>query len=405
MAKAPHSEDGIKIAEESGICGDSDGLHLESRFECPICLTWLREPVLTSCGHKFCSECINTWLRKEGASCPVDSKPLKPESDLFRDLYTSREISQQRTHCPYQEFGCALELSRMDLEAHVSQCPHRRNFECPFKKAGCLEDFQSEEARSSHLEKSIVSHLTLLGSALPRLTSLVESNARDLESKFWEAPPKNASTSVAKDGNSSPLLTEWQQLLKSLYERIVVLEQQNRELNIMLSNQRNQLTTMQTSIRFNNEEMNLKHCNGLYIWRLASFADKLETMRSDPLKMFYSPGFYTSPNGYKICARINISSKNPHFLSLLVHLMHSKNDDALDWPFNGLISFVLVHASDSERNIRETAASKPELEAFRKPTSELNKRSFGYTEFVAVRDLDDFLQDDSLIFRIEVRSA
>lgn len=42
-----------------------DGMkeYLEPRFECPICLTWLRDPVLTSCGHKFCSQCIYTWLQ------------------------------------------------------------------------------------------------------------------------------------------------------------------------------------------------------------------------------------------------------------------------------------------------------------------------------------------------------
>lgn len=34
----------------------------EARFECPICLAWLRDPVLTSCGHRFCRNCIYSWL-------------------------------------------------------------------------------------------------------------------------------------------------------------------------------------------------------------------------------------------------------------------------------------------------------------------------------------------------------
>lgn len=34
----------------------------EARFECPICLTWLRDPVVTSCGHRFCRSCIQSWL-------------------------------------------------------------------------------------------------------------------------------------------------------------------------------------------------------------------------------------------------------------------------------------------------------------------------------------------------------
>lgn len=183
----------------------------------------------------------------------------------------------------------------------------------------------------------------------------------------------------------------------------MVLEQQNRELTISLSNQQNQVSTLRTSLRYNDEEMILRYCNGFYIWKLVSFKEKLVTMTTDSLKMFYSPGFYTSPNGYKICARINVSSKDPRYLSLLIHMMRSENDDALDWPFNGLISFVLVHPAESDNNIREITSSKPELEAFKKPTCELNKRSFGYTEFVLIKDLAEFLWDDNLILRIEVK--
>ena len=36
---------------------------LESKYECPICLLGLREPVQTSCGHRFCNGCILRSLR------------------------------------------------------------------------------------------------------------------------------------------------------------------------------------------------------------------------------------------------------------------------------------------------------------------------------------------------------
>lgn len=72
-------------------------------------------------------DCLSRIIRKEGACCPVDSRPLKSGSDLFRDLYTSREISQKRTTCPYRQFGCQVELSPVDMETHISQCTYRRN--------------------------------------------------------------------------------------------------------------------------------------------------------------------------------------------------------------------------------------------------------------------------------------
>ncbi|XP_011877424.1 PREDICTED: TNF receptor-associated factor 6-A [Vollenhovia emeryi] len=338
-----------KIAEESENCDESVKGYVEPRFECPICLTWLRDPVLTSCGHKFCSQCIYTWLKKEGACCPVDSQPLKSEN-LFPDLYTTREISQKRTSCIYQQFGCQVKLSPVDMETHITQCTYK------------------QELPEPQVQRS--------------------TNAMSVESKLWDPPLKNG---VTDKEEPSP---DWQQLLKNLYERIVVLEQENRELSITVSNQKNQLAAMYQ-----------RNCNGVYIWRLKSFQEKLEAMINDPLKMFYSPGFYTSPNGYKICARINVSSKDPNYLSFVLHIMKSENDDALDWPFNGTMYFVLVHPHDSRKNICEITSSKPDLEAFRKPTCELNKRSFGYTEFISVRDVNDFLQHDTLIFRIEVHSV
>ena len=36
---------------------------LESKYECPICLLGLREPVQTSCGHRFCRGCILRSIR------------------------------------------------------------------------------------------------------------------------------------------------------------------------------------------------------------------------------------------------------------------------------------------------------------------------------------------------------
>lgn len=54
------SEYDTNLAQESCI---SDPVQApEARFECPICLAWLRDPIQTSCGHRFCRKCIQNWL-------------------------------------------------------------------------------------------------------------------------------------------------------------------------------------------------------------------------------------------------------------------------------------------------------------------------------------------------------
>ncbi|CAH3025473.1 unnamed protein product [Porites evermanni] len=57
---------------------------LESKYECPICLLGLREPVQTSCGHRFCRGCILRSIRDAGPKCPVDNERLN-ESQVIID--------------------------------------------------------------------------------------------------------------------------------------------------------------------------------------------------------------------------------------------------------------------------------------------------------------------------------
>ncbi|XP_026326999.1 TNF receptor-associated factor 2-like [Hyposmocoma kahamanoa] len=76
----------------------------ESRYECPVCLNWLRDPVITTCGHKFCKSCITSWLQNSG-HCPIDNINLSMKVDIFPDNYTKREIQEQRMSCPFASKG------------------------------------------------------------------------------------------------------------------------------------------------------------------------------------------------------------------------------------------------------------------------------------------------------------
>lgn len=76
---------------------------------------------------------------------------------------------------------------------------------------------------------------------------------------------------------------------------MVILEQKNHEQGIIISNMSQQIAAFNSEIN----ELKLRNCNGSYIWTLTDFKSKLECMFTDNKKMYYSPGFYTNPNGYK----------------------------------------------------------------------------------------------------------
>lgn len=391
----------MSVAEESSI---NDALAPEARFECPICLAWLRDPVLTSCGHRFCRNCIYSWLERENA-CPVDNMKLNKE-DIFPDNFTRREISQQRTKCPNIVRGCLIELSPLDIETHLMVCeykipelPDNEKLRCSFMEVGCEEKFEDEPELQRHLEQHIQKHLTMLSKAYGKIVvnNYPANSTASLseQANFWDPPAKNEVQSVVKDNNL-------QELLKTLYEKIVYLEQKTREQDIIIVNMSEQISSHNLSMT----KLHQRYCNGCYLWYFSDFKNKINAMRENPHLMHYSPGFFTSPNGYKLCLRLNLSPKDNNYIAILVHVMKTEHDHSLDWPFSGRLTISLIHPTQSFRTIKETMMTRPELDAFKRPVQNLNTKGFGYTEFALLEDIieQDFISNNQLLIKIQAQT-
>ncbi len=81
-----------------------------------------------------------------------------------------------------------------------------------------------------------------------------------------------------------------------------------------------------------------RYCNGNFVWRIPSFSDVHEQMRHSHSFVLYSSGFYTSPFGYKLCLRCNVTiDKGEEYLGLFIHIMRGENDDVLKWPLQARI--------------------------------------------------------------------
>lgn len=388
-----------EVAQESSI---DEFAAPEARFECPICLAWLRDPVLTSCGHRFCRNCIQEWLEKETA-CPVDNMKLDKDRDVFPDNFTRREISQQRTKCANIVRGCLLELSPLDVESHLLVCefrqpelPDHEKLRCQFVSVGCNQKFEDEPELQRHLDQNIQQHLVLLTQAYSKV--LIQNTREDSSSalaqaNFWDPPSKQESSSQLTENENL------QQLLKALYEKIIILEQKARERDIIIANMSQQLTNCTASLA----NIQQRCCNGHYIWYFNDFKNKIRAMKDNPRIMHYSPGFYTSLYGYKLCVRINLSPKDQNYIAILIHVMKSEHDQALDWPFCGRLTVTVVHPTQSYKNIKETMMSRPELQAFNRPVHDLNPKGFGYTEFALLEELyeQDFIANNQLIVKVQ----
>ncbi|CAH2091694.1 unnamed protein product [Euphydryas editha] len=384
----------------------------ESRYECPVCLNWLRDPVITTCGHKFCKSCITSWLQNSG-HCPIDNINLSMKVDIFPDNYTKREIQEQRMSCPFAAKGCSIKVTPLDLDTHIAVCEFNQpeassqsvRVPCSFQAVGCKETFDSQEDMNNHLHNDIQNHMSFLMNAYSKIQidsdiSNASIDAKEQEAmSLWEAPDKNG------DQSTSAPLSNTSALIRALYERVVVLEQRNREQDIVIANMSKQLSAFAVAKMKQNNDMLLRYCMGNYVWKIDNFKARLDAMLKDHFKMLYSPGFYTSPNGYRFCVRLNISTQNPLCFALHVHLMKTEYDNCLEWPFNGRITFAMINQYDPEMTQRDTMMSNSSLIAFKKPTTEICVRGFGYTEYAVVSDVvrNGFVKDDTLIIKVNIR--
>lgn len=162
MCEAPDGTD------SGGRYGNSDSIHylLESeeelvftpsrddKYDCPICLFVLREPLQTKCGHRFCKRCIEKWLSESDPRCPVDNQRLS-KGELFPDNYAKREILNLTVKCPNYKKGCDLVVTLSDVQNHYNACDFSY-VPCPLHCANILLRRDLESHKLNECPKRIV---------------------------------------------------------------------------------------------------------------------------------------------------------------------------------------------------------------------------------------------------------
>ena len=125
----------------------------------------------------------------------------------------------------------------------------------------------------------------------------------------------------------------------------------------------------------------------------------------------YSPPFYSSSSGYKMCARLYLlgdGNARGNHMSLFFVLMRSDNDGILRFPFNYKVSFSLL--DQSGRGEHKIDSFRPDIRStsFQRPRSRMNIAS-GIPKFVSLETLqqsrDRYIKDDTMFIRIMVDFA
>ncbi|XP_029115365.1 TNF receptor-associated factor 2-like [Scleropages formosus] len=150
-------------------------------------------------------------------------------------------------------------------------------------------------------------------------------------------------------------------------------------------------------------EMSAATFDGIFVWRISDFTKKRQDAIAGRAPAMFSPAFYTSKYGYKMCLRIYLNGdgtgRGSH-LSLFFVVMRGPSDALLKWPFNQKVTLMLLDQNNREHIID---AFRPDVSSssFQRPVSEMNIAS-GCPLFCPLSKLDSkntYIRDDTIFIK------
>uniref|UniRef100_A0AAV2MH36 Uncharacterized protein n=1 Tax=Knipowitschia caucasica TaxID=637954 RepID=A0AAV2MH36_KNICA len=173
----------------------------EEQFICSICLEVFTDPVTTSCGHSFCSICINKhWDTSVHCSCPL----CKQEQGEEQQATLKKQIKDRRVKV--QEIHRSVEQSQRKSDAEIQE--GLRVFtalmECVQQSAdsfkqSIVEKHQKVEEEASQLIEQILGEISEL-----------EQRGAEME-QLWTSGDHLSFVQIFTTVKPAPQLRDWSQ--------------------------------------------------------------------------------------------------------------------------------------------------------------------------------------------------
>ncbi|CAF1636685.1 unnamed protein product, partial [Rotaria sordida] len=148
--------------------------------------------------------------------------------------------------------------------------------------------------------------------------------------------------------------------------------------------------------------------DGSLVWKITNFREKMIDAQSERQTSIYSPPFYSSPNGYKMRARLYLNgdgnARRTH-ISLFFVLMRSLNDPILKFPFKYKVTFCLYDQTSAQRHIIDSFRPDIKSSSFQRPRLEMNIAS-GIPKFFPLEAIQQegnpYVRDDTMFIKTMV---
>ena len=195
---------------------------------------------------------------------------------------------------------------------------------------------------------------------------------------------------------------------------MVQMKQQLAEFKDTIKTLQHTVTQMQVSmedVTLKQEILEVKSTSGVYIWKVNEVQRRAREARNGKTVSLYSPPFYTSAHGYRLCLRAYLygdgAGKGTH-VSVFLVIMHSEYDDVLLWPFKHCVVISLVNLGNPlkpDAGITHKFIPSPQSNSFEKPKETFNLAS-GFPQFAPLSILTDskYVKNDTMYFRVKLET-
>ena len=277
-------------------------------------------------------------------------------------------------------------MLRKDLEKHTKEeCP-RRQYKCPH----CQESGEYQERTTEHLEECPMVEIPCPNHGCK--THLIRHNfSKHRQECMFEKAPCKYSIIGCKE----------EVLRKNLAEHEGDTQQ---HLQLAVD------TVHQQQIKIGNLQAQSREMPVVY--KCTNF-NQHKTANDET----YSPAFYTSPKGYKMCiggyANGDGDGENTH-VSVFAFLMKGENDYYLPWPFTGTVTVELLNQLEDKNHHSMTMkfTSDIDIASQRVVDKERSNLGLGWHKYIPHSDLGhnmdkccQYLKHDRLHFKIRANAA
>ena len=414
--------------------------------DCPICLLKLHDPYIVSCcGKSYCEDCIKRvqYLDNQCPACRFQF------FDIFPNKGLKQSLNQLHVYCTHRKDGCKWKGELGQLEQHLNKnfAPDEESVGCPFATIKCIhcsKQFQrhrlQEHPFASCPERKVRCKYCNQAYALGELKQ--QSNMNTSAENWLEHHISNecpftvvdcdyhsagcnvqlpridmpAHLAEYVDTHLDLLGAENKYLLEEILRKNVLIKKLKLSLGLNLATFLVLCLAVLYYIGFPVVEVVLTLTVGILILLINNrfnanttsvipytvSVGKFEQLWSSRT-LWYSPPFYTHPQGYKLCLQVDANGDGAN-VSVFICLMQGEFDDRLKWPFRGDITIQILNQEGKEghrtRIISFTDRTPDNIAGKQLAAGERNF-GWGRFRFISHNELSPkYLKKDCLQFRV-----